>query len=404
MERNTGWKRIVYLMCAIQVGAGIAMIGVMAFLPLFLGEIGVTDAGEAAFWAGLISGVTPFMIALSAPFWSIQADRRGPKLVMSIVLAAVTLTAFLCAVSTSPWQVFIFRLLQGLVGGFVPIGLSVIASVSPEEETSRTLGYFQAAMVSGIMFGPLVGGLVADTLGYRMPFVFFGVLSLLCLICLRLFMPEIHRKGASGEKSSTWQELKYFAAIPRVRLMVGIQFLCNFGITGIGPILPLYIKDMLGGGLEIIATIVGIIIFLAGGASALCSLSTGAVTARVSLPRLLTAATVFVGLTFIMQYMMTNVWGLGFFRAVTGIGMGFIMPVANTLIAQAVPSEKRSIVFGVVSSVVLMGNVAGPVCSGALAMVCGYAAVFWSTAVAFLAAGIVVYINFKDEINGNKEI
>ena len=290
MGKNTGWKRIVYLMCAIQVGAGIAMIG-------------VTDAGEAAFWAGLISGVTPFMIALSAPFWSIQADRRGPKLVMSIVLAAVTLTAFLCAVSTSPWQVFIFRLLQGLVGGFVPIGLSVIASVSPEEETSRTLGYFQAAMVSGIMFGPLVGGLVADTLGYRMPFVFFGVLSLICLICLRLFMPEIHRKGASGEKSSTWQELKYFAAIPRVRLMVGIQFLCNFGITGIGPILPLYIKDMLGGGSEIIATIVGIIIFLAGGASALCSLSTGAVTARVSLPRLLTAATVFVGLTFIMQYM-----------------------------------------------------------------------------------------------------
>ena len=39
MERNTGWKRIVYLMCAIQVGAGIAMIGVMAFLPLFLGEL-----------------------------------------------------------------------------------------------------------------------------------------------------------------------------------------------------------------------------------------------------------------------------------------------------------------------------------------------------------------------------
>ena len=404
MERNTGWKRIVYLMCAIQVGAGIAMIGVMAFLPLFLGELGVTDAGEAAFWAGLISGVTPFMIALSAPFWSIQADRRGPKLVMSIVLAAVTLTAFLCAVSTSPWQVFIFRLLQGLVGGFVPIGLSVIASVSPEEETSRTLGYFQAAMVSGIMFGPSRG----RSCGRHA-----GVPHALCLLWrpvpdLSDLPPPVHAgnpsQGASGEKSSTWQELKYFAAIPRVRLMVGIQFLCNFGITGIGPILPLYIKDMLGGGSEIIATIVGIIIFLAGGASALCSLSTGAVTARVSLPRLLTAATVFVGLTFIMQYMMTNVWGLGFFRAVTGIGMGFIMPVANTLIAQAVPNEKRSIVFGVVSSVVLMGNVAGPVCSGALAMVCGYAAVFWSTAVAFLAAGIVVYINFKDEINGNKEI
>ena len=141
MEKNTGWKRIVYLMCAIQVGAGIAMIGVMAFLPLFLGEIGVTDAGEAAFWAGLISGVTPFMIALSAPFWSIQADRRGPKLVMSIVLAAVTLTAFLCAVSTSPWQVFIFRLLQGLVGGFVPIGLSLLPYLRKKKRPARSVTF-----------------------------------------------------------------------------------------------------------------------------------------------------------------------------------------------------------------------------------------------------------------------
>ena len=141
MEKNTGWKRIVYLMCAIQVGAGIAMIGVMAFLPLFLGEIGVTDAGEAAFWAGLISGVTPFMIALSAPFWSIQADRRGPKLVMSIVLAAVTLTAFLCAVSTSPWQVFIFRLLQGLVGGFVPIGRSLLPYLRKKKRPARSVTF-----------------------------------------------------------------------------------------------------------------------------------------------------------------------------------------------------------------------------------------------------------------------
>ena len=189
MEKNTGWKRIVYLMCAIQVGAGIAMIGVMAFLPLFLGEIGVTDAGEAAFWAGLISGVTPFMIALSAPFWSIQADRRGPKLVMSIVLAAVTLTAFLCVVSTSPWQVFIFRLLQGLVGGFVdatggggwgPVVTTtlltggrtaprtVVGSVGTSEflvtvaaSTGFLTGLGTAGISLGIVLALLAGGLVA---------------------------------------------------------------------------------------------------------------------------------------------------------------------------------------------------------------------------------------------------
>ena len=96
------WKSIVYLVCAIQVGAGISMVGVMSFLPLFLSELGLTDPGEAAFWAGLITGVTPFMIALSAPFWSIQADRRGPKVVMTIVLSAVMLSSLASGFSTAP--------------------------------------------------------------------------------------------------------------------------------------------------------------------------------------------------------------------------------------------------------------------------------------------------------------
>ena len=232
MERNIGWKRIVYLMCAIQVGAGIAMIGVMAFLPLFLGEIGVTDAGEAAFWAGLISGVTPFMIALSA-FLVYPGGPPRPE------------TCHVHRPCSGDTDSVSLRRVHFAVAG---IYLPPAAGTGGRFRSHRIVGHCfrisgrrnvpYARLLSGghgvrHYVRPLVGGLVADTLGYRMPFVFFGVLSLLCLICLRLFMPEIHRKGASGEKSSTWQELKYFAAIPRVRLMVGIQFLCNFGITGI---------------------------------------------------------------------------------------------------------------------------------------------------------------------------
>lgn len=96
------WKHVIYLVCAIQIGAGISMMGIMSFLPLFLSELGITDPGEAAFWAGIIIGVTPFMIAFSAPFWSIQADRRGPKTVMSIVLIAVVLSSFFSGMATAP--------------------------------------------------------------------------------------------------------------------------------------------------------------------------------------------------------------------------------------------------------------------------------------------------------------
>ena len=71
--------------------------------------------------------------------------------------------------------------------------------------------------------------------------------------------------------------------------------------------------------------------------------------------------------------------------------MGFITPIANTLISKAVPKERRSIVFGAVSSVAMMGNVLGPMISGVIAYWFGYGMVFWSTASIFFIAAIFVW-------------
>lgn len=401
METYKNWKGLVYLTCMIQIGAGISIIGIMAFLPLFLTELGVDDPGEAAFWAGLMTGVTPLMVALSGPFWAMQVAKRGVRTVMIIVLASVALSSFLTGMATAPWQVLLFRTIQGLTGGFVPTGLAVITLVTPEEKTPWAMGYFQAAMVSGIMFGPLLGGLLADHLGYRMPFFVFGTLALFCLAGVWKYMPALKNKAANKGKESSFSQVMYFMAIPRVRIMTFMQFLCNFGITGIGPILPLYIKNEIGGDMTMVATVVGIIIFLAGGVSAMSSLSVGRVTGRFRMDKVLLTSTLFVGFTFVMQYMMSSVYGLGLWRALTGLGMGMIAPCTNTIIAKSVPVEKRSIVFGTVSSLFLMGNVAGPVCSGALASWMGYSAVFWSTALAFWIAAIFIYWNFrKDPLEG----
>lgn len=129
--------------------------------------------------------------------------------------------------------------------------------------------------------------------------------------------------------------------IPRVRIMTFMQFLCNFGITGIGPILPLYIKQMMGSSTELVATVVGFIIFISGGCSAVMSLNVGRLTEYIRPHRILVGATFFVGFTFLMQYLMTTVTGLGVWRGITGLGMGLIAPCTNTLIAKSVPLEKE---------------------------------------------------------------
>lgn len=386
------WKRIVYTMAAIQIGTGISIIGVVAFIPLFLtSELGVTDPGEAAFWAGLISGVTPFFVAIAAPFWSMQADRRGPRFALSMILFILGVVIAWMYFTRSPVELLILRMIQGMSGGFVAVGMSLVMNVTPKKQLTWAMGVFQASMVMGVMFGPLVGGIIADTLGYRMPFVIFCALSFLCLVAVRLMVPKrIGLEQARG-REPFMKQLSYFMKNPVVRLMVMLQFLCNCGMTGIGPILPLYIKEMMGGDAMAVATIVGIIIFVAGATSVTSSLNVSRLVARISMPKILIFASLVTGVNFILQYLMPEVWTLGFMRGLTGFSLGMIMPLANTILAQAVPAEKRTMVVGFSTSFALMGNVAGPMASGAIAMQWGYGMVFWSTAFCFFLAACVIY-------------
>lgn len=386
------WKRIVYTMAAIQIGTGISIIGVVAFIPLFLtSELGVTDPGEAAFWAGLISGVTPFFVAIAAPFWSMQADRRGPRFALSMILFILGVVIAWMYFTRSPVELLILRMIQGMSGGFVAVGMSLVMNVTPKKQLTWAMGVFQASMVMGVMFGPLVGGMIADTLGYRMPFVIFCALSFLCLVAVRLMVPKQIGLEQVRKKEPFMKQLSYFMKNPVVRLMVMLQFLCNCGMTGIGPILPLYIKEMMGGDAMAVATIVGIIIFVAGATSVTSSLNVSRLAARISMPKILIFASLVTGVNFILQYLMPEVWTLGFMRGLTGFSLGMIMPLANTILAQAVSAEKRTMVVGFSTSFALMGNVAGPMASGAIAMQWGYGMVFWSTAFCFFLAACVIY-------------
>lgn len=384
------WKELVYTIAAIQVGVGIAVMGVVTFIPLFIIDLGVEDPGQAAFWAGLISGITPFMIALTNPWWTVQCDKYGHKRILMGILFFMTVIMVSMAFVQTPQELFILRMLQGASGGFIAIGLSMIAHAVPADKLPWAMGLFQAAMVMGVMIGPVTGGFVADTLGYRMPFLLFGSLAFFCFF-LTYFLIHVEKPEKTGTPPiSMIANFRYFLGNPMVRLMVLMQFLVNFGLTGIGPILPLYIKQ-LSGDSPMVATLAGIILFAAGLTSALSSMSVGKLSSRLPHSRLLLGSTVVTGILFIVQYWAPNVFLLGIFRAMTGLSIGLIMPIANTVLTTSVPAEKRSMVIGVTSSASMMGNVAGPICSGAIAMQYGYGAVFWSTALFFMAAAWMLW-------------
>ena len=103
------------------------------------------------------------------------------------------------------------------------------------------------------------------------------------------------------------ENFRYFLSNPLIRLMILMQFLVNFGLTGIGPILPLYIKQMSGNS-PMVATLAGVILFAAGLTSALSSMSVGKLSSRIPHAKLLLGSTVVTGVLFIIQYWAPNVF------------------------------------------------------------------------------------------------
>ena len=120
------------------------------------------------------------------------------------------ITVGACAFTQTPMQLLILRILQGVVGGYVPIGLAIIVLITPENKVPWAMGLYQASMVMGLVFGPLMGGLVADFLGYRAPFLVFSALTGICMLGIYFLMPNLQFKHKVDESVSEISLIKYF--------------------------------------------------------------------------------------------------------------------------------------------------------------------------------------------------
>ena len=88
----------------------------MPFLPLYIRELGVTDVGDIALWAGMATGITPAVAALCGPLWGRVADRFGEKILVQRSLVSFVVVMCSMAYATEAWHLFALRALQGFVG------------------------------------------------------------------------------------------------------------------------------------------------------------------------------------------------------------------------------------------------------------------------------------------------
>ncbi|MBA2300678.1 MAG: MFS transporter, partial [Chloroflexi bacterium] len=101
------------------------------------------------------------------------SDHFGRRRVYAIGLASFAATSALCGLAPTLEWLVVFRLLQGAAGALlVPGALSIITQTfEVGTERGRAFGIWAAATSGLGLLGPLVGGLLVDTIGWRVAFL-----------------------------------------------------------------------------------------------------------------------------------------------------------------------------------------------------------------------------------------
>jgi DHA1 family multidrug resistance protein-like MFS transporter len=401
MKNIPEWKKNLAVMWFAQLAGMGAITGVMAFLPLYIPQLGVSSESGIELWSGILVGIASFTAALAGPHWGAIADRRGRKPMVERVMAAFFVVMVLMGFVANVYQLLFLRIIQGIFGGFTAAALALVTSITPPSEVAFTLGIYQTAMIAGGAFGPMFGGIVADHLGYRQAFIAFGLLCLLSLVIIHFAVTEKFVPAQRESKQPLFQVIKQVITLPGIAIILTVQFLTQFSIMIIAPLLPLYVLS-LAPNLTYIASTAGIIIAAAGLTSALASAAMGSLSKRFSHRFILLVASVFAALCFAAQAAATNIWTLGAMRALSGFFLGAMLPTINAFIYLLIPADKRGVAFGVTSSSMQMGNVIGPLTGGAIALYFGIPVVFWLTAILFILVAVWVGLFLKDIIPSEK--
>ena len=148
-----------------------------------------------SFAAPLASGVVGMV---GAGMWS---DRTGPVGPLLSSMALFSLGLLVCGTAPSMEMLIAGRVLQGLGGGALTVGLYVVVGlVYPSLLQPAIFASFAAAWVLPALFGPGLAALVASAFGWR--WVFTGTIALVVLALL-LIAPALRRMEPHPEGTTT---------------------------------------------------------------------------------------------------------------------------------------------------------------------------------------------------------
>ncbi|WP_342470632.1 MFS transporter [Ureibacillus sp. FSL K6-3587] len=334
------------------VGIGL----VIPVLPSLMNELSIS---------GTVVGnmVAAFALAqlIASPITGKWTDKYGRKIMIIVGLFLFSFSEFLFGIGKTLEILFLSRILGGISGACImPAITAFIADITSENERPKALGFMSAAINTGFIIGPGIGGFLAE-FGIRVPFFAAGVLGAVVAIASIFLLKEPERREQpdimKGQKVG-WKRV----FMPVYFISFIIIFLSTFSLSSFESLFSLFVDHKFGFTPRDIAIIVtggGIV-----GAIAQILLF-DKLTRRlgeimvVRLSLILSALLVFV-MTIVDSY-----WSVMLTCWIVFVGFDLIRPGITSYLSK-IAGDEQGFVGGMNSMFTSIGNIFGPIIGGIL--------------------------------------
>ena len=389
------WKRNL---AVIWIGELIAISGFsvfMPFLPYYVQELGISEVNQVAFWSGLLISAQGVTMAIVAPIWGSLADRYGRKIMVARAMFGGAVVITLMGFVDNVYQLVILRAIQGTLTGTVPAATVLVVSSTPPERRGYALGMLQMAIYLGGSVGPLIGGLIADSMGYRPTFWVTGALLLIAGILVVTTVREDFTPPQDTEQQKRphlWEGLMLVFRTKALMTVLGIRVIMRMAARTIGPVLPLFIQGIAAPDTKI-ASLTGTISGFSSAASAIGAVFLGRLTDKIGPKRILIVCSTIACVLYALQAGVQTPTQFLILRVLSGTAIGGVLASVSALQAALAPKGRYGAVYGVDTSMVAAANAISPMIGAALTASFGLSSVFLGAAVIYgLATAIVATV------------
>lgn len=375
------WKRNLYVIWIAELIAISGFAVMFPFLPYYVQELGVTDLHEVELWSGVLFAAQAVTMAVSAPIWGSLADRFGRKIMVQRAMFGGALVMTAMGFVGNVWQLAALRALQGSLTGTVSAATTLVASTAPKERSGYALGLLQTAVWTGASVGPVLGGLVADTWGYRPAFWITGVLLLIAGLTVSRFVQEdfVRPEDPDGTHGGFWEGLRLVLKDRPVRSLYSVRLVVRTATRLMGPVLPLFVQSLLPPTARV-ASVTGLISGVQAGTGAIGAVTLGRASDRLGYRRVLLACVAVIAFLYVPHFFVTNPWQLLVLQGAVGFVMSGVVASISALLANLAPEGRQGAVYGIDASVVSAANAVGPMVGASAAAAFGLRSPFLLTA------------------------